>query len=69
MNSRRVNLITALIGMAIMATFVIGLSLSISTGFAGFQGGLPFAVIVAFVLLLMFYDVWDQCIRKPRNDQ
>jgi len=66
MNSRLVNLITAVIGIALMATFVVGLSNSISTGFAGFEGGLPFMVIVGFVLLLVLYDFWDQCLRRKR---
>jgi len=41
MVSRKVNIITGLIGLGILATFTIGLSISISTGFAGFTGGLP----------------------------
>ena len=64
MVSRRVNIITGLIGLAIMATFTIGLSKSISSGFAGFEGGLPFAIIVGFVLLLAAYDFYDSCVRK-----
>ena len=68
MVSRLVKLITGLIGVLIVATFVIGLSISISTGFAGFLGGLPFAIITAFVLGLVIYDFWDQCLRK-KNDQ
>jgi len=68
MISRRVNIITGLIGLVIVATFTIGLSKSISSGFAGFKGGLPFAIIVAFVLMLALYDFYDSCIRQ-RNDQ
>ena len=64
MVSRRVNIITGLIGLAIFATFTVGLSKSISSGFAGFKGGLPFAIIVAFVLILAAYDFYDSCIRK-----
>jgi hypothetical protein len=51
-----------------VGTFVIGLSISISTGFAGFLGGLPFTIITVFVLGLVIYDFWDQCLRK-KNDQ
>ena len=40
--SKLVNLITGLIGFGLFAVFIIGLSHSISTGFAGFMGGLPF---------------------------
>ena len=68
MVSRLVHLITGLIGVLMVATFVIGLSYSISTGFAGFLGGLPFTIITVFVLGLVIYDFWDQCLRK-KNDQ
>lgn len=68
MVSRLVQLITGLIGVLMVATFVIGLSISISTGFAGFLGGLPFTIITVFVLGLVIYDFWDQCLRK-KNDQ
>lgn len=67
MNSKRVNIVTGFIGLAILMTFVIGLAHSISTGFAGFKGGLPFIVIVAFVLILAIYDFIDQCILSRRN--
>ena len=66
--SRRVRIITGLIGIALMATFVIGLAHSIATGFAGIKGGLPFAIIVAFVLCLVIYDFYDECVRK-RDDE
>jgi len=67
MVSRKVNIITGLIGLGILATFTIGLSISISTGFAGFTGGLPFAIIVGIVLLLALYDFYDTAIRKTRK--
>ena len=66
MVSRKVNIICGLIAFAILATFTVGLSKSISSGFAGFKGGLPFAVIVGFVLLLAFYDFYDSAIRKNK---
>lgn len=59
-----VRFFAALVGTALMSVFVIGLSHSISTGFAGFWGGLPFAVIVAIVLAMAFYDFWDECFRR-----
>ncbi len=62
--SRRTKFIVALIGTALMMTFVIGLSHSISTGFAGFKGGLPFMVIVIVVIALALYDFWEDAIRK-----
>ncbi len=67
MVSRRVNIIMGLIALAILATFTIGLSRSIIQGFAGFEGGLPFAIIVAFVLLLALYDYFDTAIRQPKD--
>ena len=48
--------LTILIGIILVATFLIGLAWSISTGLAGFYKGLPFWVIVIFVLVLLIYD-------------
>lgn len=62
--SRRVTIIVALIGTSLMLTFVIGLSHSISTGFAGFWGGFPFMIIAGFVILLALYDFWEETIKK-----
>ena len=61
---RMVSLITGLVGYLLLALFILGLAHSISTGFAGFWGGLPFVVIAVFVLILAGYDVWDECIRR-----
>ncbi len=58
--------ITGFIGMALVATFVLGLAQSISSGFAGFWGGLPFWVISIFVLALVVYDYWDSCLRPKK---
>lgn len=66
MISRGMNIVTGLVGLALVATFTIGLSKSISSGFAGFMGGLPFAIIVAFVLSLAAYDFYDSCIKKKK---
>jgi hypothetical protein len=52
------------IGTGLMAVFVIGLSYSISTGFAGFWGGLPFAIIAIFVIALALYNFWEDAVRK-----
>ena len=62
--SYRTKLIMGLIGTAMLATFVIGLSLSISQGFAGVMGGLPFTIIVGVVICLALYDSWEECVRK-----
>lgn len=59
-----VTFITGLIGTGILVVFILGLSESISTGFAGRMGGLPFLVIALFVLALAVYDFWDECIRR-----
>ena len=48
--------ITIIIGIVLVATFVIGLAWSISTGLAGFWRGLPFWIIVLFVLYLLIHD-------------
>lgn len=58
------KLIVAAIGTALFMTFVIGLTHSISTGFAGFWGGLPVMIIVAIVVLMALYDFWDEAVRK-----
>ncbi len=60
----RVKPITGFIGTGILIVFILGLSHSISTGFAGFEGGLPFLVIAVFVLLLAVWDYIDECLRK-----
>ena len=45
-----------ILGIVLFAIFVIGLAWSISTGLAGFWRGLPFWIIVLFVLFLLVYD-------------
>ena len=62
--SRTVTIIVAIIGTGAMMTFIIGLAHSISTGFAGFWGGLPFTVIAVFVILLALYDFWEEAVKK-----
>lgn len=59
-----VEKITGFIGMFLVAGFVLGLAESISSGFAGFWGGLPFWVITVSVLALVGYDFWDSCLRR-----
>ncbi len=66
MPSPVVAIITGLVGFVMLACFVLGLAHSISTGFAGFWGGLPFTVITVTVLALVGYDYWDQCWRRKR---
>ena len=62
------QIITGLFGLIVFVVFVTGLSHSISTGFAGFWGGLPFVVIIAFILPMAAYDYWDECVRKKEKN-
>ncbi len=64
--SRLVTIVVAVIGTGLMMVFVLGLSHSISTGFAGFRGGLPFMVIAVFVICLALFDLWQEAIRKDK---
>ena len=64
--SRTTKFLAGLIGTGLVLTFEIGLAHSISIGFAGFWGGLPFWIIAIFVLSLALYDFWDECIRKKK---
>ena len=64
MSSAIVKIISGFIGLALVAAFVLGLAESITSGFAGFWGGLPFWVICFAVLTLVVYDFWDSCLRK-----
>ena len=47
-----------------IAAFVLGLAASISSGAAGFWGGLPFWVICLTILPLILFDYWDTCFGK-----
>ncbi|MDG1282118.1 MAG: hypothetical protein P8O10_12500 [Pseudorhodobacter sp.] len=59
-----VKLFVGAVGTGLLITFVGGLSKSISSGFAGFWGGLPFMVIAILVCGMALYDFWDECVRK-----
>ena len=67
MLSHTVRMATAALGTALVMIFIFGLAHSISSGFAGFWGGLPFWVIALFVMGMALYDFWDETIRK-KND-
>ena len=58
--------ISGFLGLFIFTMFVLGLAESISSGAAGFWGGLPFWIICLSVLPLIFYDFWDSCFRKKK---
>lgn len=62
--SRSIRILVAAIGTALMMTFIIGLSYSISTGFAGFWGGLPFMVIAIVVICMALLDFWQEGVQK-----
>ena len=64
MLSQQVKVILALIATILFAIFIFGLSHSISTGFAGFWGGLPFAIIATAVVGMAFNDLWDEIVRQ-----
>lgn len=66
MSQRLVDLLSGLIGSFLLSAFIIGLAESISSGAAGFWGGLPFWVISIFSLCLVWYDFWDSCVRNGR---
>lgn len=64
MLTRGNKMVLGLIATLLVVIFVLGLAHSISTGFAGFWGGLPFWVIALLVLSMAVYDFWDECVRK-----
>ena len=64
MKPKTIEMITGLIGFVVFACFILGLAHSISTGFAGFWGGLPFLIISVVVLILAAYDYWEECLRS-----
>lgn len=66
MTAKNIKLVTGLIAAVSLATFVMGLAYSISTGAAGFWGGLPFWVITLSVLAMVFYDFYDECIANNK---
>ena len=64
MSPATIEKVFGLIGTILVAAFVLGLAESISSGAAGFWGGLPFWIICFSVLMLVAYDFWDSCFRR-----
>ena len=64
MISPLIKLMTASIGTLLVMVFVFGLAESISSGFAGFWGGMPFWIIATIVMLMALYDFYDETIHK-----
>lgn len=62
MEKAPLNAISAFVATAIVSIFVIALAQSISAGFAGFWGGLPFWIIILFVLGLAVYNFLEETI-------
>ncbi len=67
MSASLIEKISGLVGSLLVTVFVLGLAESISSGAAGFWGGLPFWVICFLILPLVIYDLWDTCFRKKTN--
>ncbi len=63
MSPATIEKISGLIGTLLVAGFVLGLAESISSGAAGFWGGLPFWIICIAILVLVAYDLWSSCFR------
>ena len=64
MVGKKTNLVIGFIATAGVVAFITGLAHSISTGFAGFWGGLPFWIISLTVLAAAVYDFYEECLKK-----
>ena len=64
MLSRTTRIILGCIATLLFATFIFGLAHSISVGFAGFMGGLPFVIIALVVFSMALYDLWNETIKQ-----
>ena len=58
------RLFVAIIANGLFLLFIFGLAKSISSGFAGFWGGLPFWIISLVVAIFALYDVFDEMTKK-----
>lgn len=67
LESRGTKIVSGATSAVVMLSFITGLAYSISTGFAGFWGGLPFWCIAVSVLAMVVYDFYDECIRRKNN--
>ncbi len=56
--------IIAVIATVLLLIFILGLSHSISTGFAGFWGGFPFMIIAFAVLAMALFNMWEETFKK-----
>lgn len=67
LSDQAVDRISGILGVFIVGAFVLGLAWSISHGFAGFWGGLPFWIIALVVLAMIIYDFWSTLIGSKKN--
>ena len=67
LSDQAVDRISGILGVVIVGVFVLGLAWSISHGFAGFWGGLPFWIIALVVLAMIIYDFWSTLIGSKKN--
>ena len=65
--SRMTNIIMGIIGTGLMIVFIVGLSHSISTGFAGFWGGMPFMIIAGVVIAMALYNFYEDAVRDRKK--
>ncbi len=68
MVNRKVNMILGFIATAGVVLFITGLAYSISTGFAGFWGGMPFWIISMIVLSAVVYNYYEEAFKKKNDD-
>ena len=61
---KRTTIAVAALATLLFSTFIIGLAFSISTGFAGFWGGLPFWIISLSVLTMAVFDFWQGAVKN-----
>lgn len=64
MIGKKTNIVLGLIATVGLILFITGLAHSISTGFAGFWGGLPFWIISVTVLGAAVYDFYEETLKK-----
>ena len=63
----KMRLVLGIIATGMLSVFIIGLAHSISSGFAGFWGGLPFWVISILVLAMAWYEFYDSAVRNKNG--
>ncbi|MGE4611701.1 MAG: hypothetical protein AAED33_09975 [Paracoccaceae bacterium] len=64
MVDKKINFILGLFATGGLVAFITGIAYSISTGFAGFWGGLPFWIISVSVLAAAVYNFYEETIQK-----